>query len=49
MVITVAVADLLNVMFEGDVTVVPALAQLVVVQLELGVVGELPPVASTEA
>jgi len=46
---TVAAADLLIVKFEGVLTVVVALAQLVVEQEEPGVAGLDPPVGSTDA
>ena len=46
---TVAAPDLLIVMFEGVLTVVVALAQLVVEQKEPGVAGLDPPVGSTDA
>ena len=49
LVMTVAAPDLLIVKFEGVLTVVVALAQLVVEQEEPGVAGLDPPVGSTDA
>jgi len=46
---TVAAADLLIVKFEGVLTVVVALAQLVVEQEAPGVAGFVPPEGSTDA
>ncbi len=46
---TLAVADFVIVMLGGAVTVVFALPQLVVKQVDPGVGGELPPVESTDA
>jgi hypothetical protein len=46
---SVTVFDSVRYIEAGDVTVVVSLAQLALVQLALGVGGELPPVESTDA